>query len=205
MINEKNIFKLEKAIKEFRHIPLAEIKKMVEINKRLDELTRQDEESRKPYMPVPEYKIVNELFNARCLMLDISEPRKQCRIAIEKEIFGNLENATRDTISQAIKYLDNLSIWQYKFKSGEQETELSKRHSISRPYKDSTYYVTDSGLSLRLKTTRIWNGFSKIRQPIFEKIFFRENELVQKHVNLMMCHILAGLLKNHLPIDFLNL
>lgn len=180
-MNEKDIFKFERFIQEIRHIPLAELREAIEINKKLDALSEEDDELRKSFLPIPGYTEVNAQFKKRSAAVGHGEQRRLLRVGIEKEVYGDLENVTQGTINQAIEYLDSLDIWRYKFKTNNPRNRalsgvLPKPDEQEQEYQDSLYYVSDSGLSLRLKLANIRQGFSKVRQPVFEKIFFVDKQ-----------------------------
>lgn len=77
-------------------------------------------------------------------------------------------------IAQVISYLNSLSIWAHKF-----STECSGGGSdgpLEITPHDSMYFVTEHGLSLRIKKANNTSGLSRVIQPFFEKIIFTESE-----------------------------
>lgn len=75
-------------------------------------------------------------------------------------------------IEQVLRYLDQQSFWTYKL-----TTEDSGGASFDQPLEytdhDSVYYVTQSGISLRLKRSVSGLGLGTVIQPFYEKIVFK--------------------------------
>lgn len=74
-------------------------------------------------------------------------------------------------INQVIQYLDQQNFWNHKF-----TTENAGGASADQPLEysddDSVYYVTQSGISLRLKRSISNLGLRTVIQPFHEKIIF---------------------------------
>jgi hypothetical protein len=76
-------------------------------------------------------------------------------------------------LSNIINLLDRYdNIWQYKFSTG----DLDKDGKPLSPEKDSIYYMTRSGASLRLKMTNRDKGLRKVVQPFSEFIYFMQTK-----------------------------
>ncbi|MFH1315224.1 MAG: hypothetical protein ABIH67_02385 [Candidatus Uhrbacteria bacterium] len=74
-------------------------------------------------------------------------------------------------INQVMQYLDQQNFWVHKF-----TTENAGGASADQPLEysddDSVYYVTQSGISLRIKRSASNLGLGTVIQPFFEKIIF---------------------------------
>src|SRR3989344_4121713 len=87
--------------------------------------------------------------------------------------------SSREKFNELCRNLDKMSIWAAKF-----STENAGGASDAIPMEpfnqeiDSLYYVTCSGMSLRLKTAELAEGLSSVVQPVAERILFdiREGE-----------------------------
>lgn len=89
--------------------------------------------------------------------------------------------------------LDNLkNVWEYKFRSG----------NVGKPKDetDSVYYMTKSGISLRLKKINLPKGIRHVVQPFMEQVFFLgdNGEIVEKPVE-------GYVVDEYLSTDFLRL
>ena len=105
-------------------------------------------------------------FNTRFSGLDRSSPQY---------IFES-----QSAINEVIRYLDDLPVWRYKF-----STEASGGNIVGEVEHsdiDSIYYMTESGISIRLKRSAVVEGydFKTIIQPFMEKIFFRYGSRAQE-------------------------
>ena len=81
-----------------------------------------------------------------------------------KKVTANLPIET--AISAAVGYLDSHR-WAARFTSGDK--------GVRNPTRDSLYYLTSEGISLRLKMTNKDTGdINKVIQPFFEKMFFED-------------------------------
>jgi hypothetical protein len=99
-------------------------------------------------------------------------PPKAIKLVYEakKRIFAPIIELYRKYLTQTISYLDNLTIWQHKFTTRNEDSTKSEEELADT---DSLYYVTKSGQSLRIKKyDLIKNWLSQSIQPFMEKIFF---------------------------------
>lgn len=74
-------------------------------------------------------------------------------------------------IKRVMQGLDRESFWTYKFTT-ENSGGASSKEPLSYSTDDSVYYVTRSGISLRLKRSISEEGLGTVIQPFFEKIIF---------------------------------
>ncbi len=90
-------------------------------------------------------------------------------ILIKRDLKKATENLPIETaLSAAIGYLDSHQ-WAARFTSG----EIGKRN----PDRDSLYYVTPEGASLRLKVSNKTGGLIRqVIQPFMEKIYFEDTQ-----------------------------
>lgn len=73
-------------------------------------------------------------------------------------------------LSDLMVIFDRLDVWVHKFSTESQGTG----ENLTETSKDSIYYMSSSGASLRLKMSNRNQGVSKVIQPIMEKIFFEK-------------------------------
>lgn len=157
-------------------IPATEIKQLFEVQKKLQEFTEKDRKYRMPYLPMADYAKVDEVFLADKAKLEkihghpiISPQTFQLRHDAERHIYGKLEDTSRAVLSEVMTYLDSLPLWQYKFST---EYKQGRRQPWDW-YNDSLYYVTPSGISLRLKKAVVREqGLAGVIQPPQEKVTF---------------------------------
>lgn len=76
-------------------------------------------------------------------------------------------NLVNKYILKLIKYLDSLSIWEYRFSTENNTTPNQEKLS-----NDSIYYISKKGISLRLKIEDNVFGLEKVINPFMEKLFF---------------------------------
>jgi hypothetical protein len=109
-------------------------------------------------------------------------------IDVEKQLQGFIDNfnqVTKDLakespryreicnqyIDQVLQYLDQTAFWTYKFTT-ENAGGASSDQPLEHSADDSVYYVTQSGISLRLKRSASDLGLRTVIQPFYEKIIF---------------------------------
>ncbi len=83
-------------------------------------------------------------------------------VNIRKNLDEYIEKNT--DLKDICDFLDSLDIWAYKFTTGEEKTNEN----------DSLYYITSSGVSLRLKMANKEKGLPEVIQPFMEHISFME-------------------------------
>lgn len=75
-------------------------------------------------------------------------------------------------VAEVLNYLDRSPIWKFKFST---EASGGKAYgALESSSIDSIYYMTESGISIRIKRAAIADGyeFKTVIQPFMEKIFF---------------------------------
>lgn len=82
---------------------------------------------------------------------------------ITSYLHGNNADDVVKILNRVFESLDNMGIWKSKFSTGEQ---------TPNPQRDSVYYTTPSGLSLRFKMANITKNIDHIIQPFMENIHF---------------------------------
>lgn len=81
--------------------------------------------------------------------------------------------AAQPEVAKMIAYLDSLSLWEYKFST---ELGASVVGPLTEDELDSLYYMTASGISMRLRRASLTEGagLGAVAQPFMEKMRFRD-------------------------------
>jgi len=92
-------------------------------------------------------------------------------IDIRKQLSSFVKKSEKDSnpevgLADAIKYLDSLDCWIFKFGTG----EVGKTAKT-----DSVYYVMPNGISLRLKRINMKKGLKYVVEPFMECIVFEKD------------------------------
>ncbi len=107
----------------------------------------------------------------------------------------------RKTLSEVISYLNGLNIWSQKFTTmvgGGMDDELK----ISD--EDSIYYLTRSGLSMRVKRAALLDGHAlKISiQPVMDLLLFQNPEVQSEREEYVKTPTLGWIAKDYLTSEF---
>ncbi len=153
-----------------KEIPLNELRSLVEIKNRIIGYIERDSELRQPYLPLVDYSLVNSKFH----QLKLNNPDKDpylLRYEAEQFYYSDIERISKSVLAELASYLNAREVWKYKFR-----TDSGFKVRGRRPYaeeNDSIYYVTPSGVSLRLKRTLLRiEGLKGVCQEYMEKTFF---------------------------------
>lgn len=162
-----------------RIIPQFELEQIIQINKKLAEFVAYDTKSRSLQSePVrteyPHYlKAQKEQFIKDKGRNPTFDEMQYLREAARADLFKKIDNITNPILETAALYLDSVPLWEHKFSTNHDHN----RHPATA-HKDSLYYVTPAGLSLRLKRTNARErGMEKVVQPFMERIVFMRSNM----------------------------
>ncbi|MBU1039285.1 hypothetical protein KKC17_03645 [Patescibacteria group bacterium] len=89
------------------------------------------------------------------------------------------ESLCQQYIVSIEKFLDNQNIWKYKF-STDSLSGGGTEEPLNKSVLDSLYYMSESGISLRLKLVNFSKGLGQVVQPLMEKTVFESiDQLIQ--------------------------
>jgi len=132
-------------------------------------------------------------------LLKIIEVRKKLEQLIEAydaAIAKGIDSKTKqDYFEQVLKHLDQFTtLWNSKFTTGDIDDTDSQNYSV--------YYVTKSGVSLRMKRANLEKrGLKDVTQPFMEKIFFS----IPEDQTLSEKPVVGGIVEEYLSPEFLEL
>ncbi len=162
-----------------RIIPQFELEQIMQINKELAEFIAYDIKSRS-LQPEPiraEYphylKAQKEQFIKDKRRNPTFDEMQYLREAARADLFKKFDDITNPILETTALYLDSVPLWKHKFSTSHEPN----RHTATA-HKDSLYYVTPAGLSLRLKRTNAREeGMKRVVQPFMERIVFMRNNM----------------------------
>ncbi len=105
------------------------------------------------------------LFEMRQKLNMLTEKDRTSRSKLGNDIV-RLESTSRKYLQELESYLDTIPVWSTKFSTGENPDQRNENI-------DSHYYITKSGISLRLKQANLQKqGLAGVIQPLMDKVMF---------------------------------
>lgn len=171
-----------------RTFDASEVNSIKEANRKIQEIVEAENQE---YSNEEKLNLLKKtLFGlAKKINSEISIPQERIDIYVEKRWKKMLSNFDKfQSISGAVDYLDSSGIFSYKIRtSGDEKIPLLSQEELDRTeniafylnnlFSQSIYYISPSGVTLRLKLFEIKSPTSKpkdIIQPPMEQIYFND-------------------------------
>ncbi len=125
--------------------------------------------------------IVHETYSAQELA-QIAQVRERLDMMVARfdvQVAGLPKNSpeymrvAKPEVAKMVAYLDSLPLWKFKFST---EIGASVVGPLQEDERDSLYYMTASGISMRLRNASLeeGHGLNRVAQPFMEKVRFRD-------------------------------